>query len=293
MTKLNDAFVSRDWLENRLNQENLRIVDASISYRPGQEPEVSSCWEAFKQGHIPGSIYADLFDLNTVHDPSPFTLLDRSAFAEKIQTLGIGELGTTTVIYDRGAIDGAPLPSNFWASRLAWQLQSIGIDQVKILQGSFQAWQDEGRPVSTEESKYPRSDFDIQIQDNAVTAKEVQAAIDDPNTVIIDCLTPDQYAGIDTPYGDDKAGHIPSSHNLFFARFNDFESGQLLDEETIRQQMGSTGALDSGKNVITYCGFGIAATWIQYLLNALGQDHVKVYDGSLNDWHDKGLPVEK
>lgn len=298
MITFDNYFISTDQLEKHLNDESLRIVDATVLYDPSKDKNDSEYLNSGKPGylkqHIPGAIFADLFDLNESNAKVPFTFSDSQDFAEKIQELGIGSADTTTIIYDRGALIGADLPSYFWATRLAWQLQMIGVTNIKILDGGFQKWVNEGRPLASGSESYPASDFQVNFNEQLkADDQDLQAAIDDDQILIIDCLSPQQYAGEDSPYGEDKAGHIASSKNIFFAGLGDFESGTLLDPESIKQQFEEIGALNPDKEIITYCGFGIAATWVQYLLQALGQNQVRVYDGSLIDWHSKNLPVEK
>lgn len=298
MTIFDDYFISTDQLEKQLKENSLRIVDATVLYDPSKDesdPEyLASGKPGYLEHHIPGATFADLFDLNEPETDVPFTFSNPQLFAEKIQELGIGSADTTTVIYDRGSIVGVDLPAYFWATRLAWQLQIVGVSNVKILDGGFQKWLKEERPLASGSESYPASEFEVKYNEMlAADDKDLQTAIKDDQTLIIDCLSPQQYAGEDQPYGEDKAGHIPSSQNVFFAAPGDFKSGALLDQESIKKQFEKVGALDSDKEIITYCGFGIAATWIQYLLQALGQEQVRVYDGSLNDWHDKNLPVEK
>lgn len=298
MRTFDDYFISTDWLEKHMSDESLRIVDATVLYDPSKKENDPGYLNSGKPGyleqHIPGAIFADLFDLNESDAKVPFTFSNPQDFADKIKELGLGSPQTTTIIYDRGALIGVDLPSYFWATRLAWQLQMIGITNIKILDGGFQKWVHEGRPLASGSESYPASDFQINFNEQLIADdQDLQTAIDDDQTLIIDCLSPQQYAGEDKPYGEDKAGHIPSSQNIFFAGLGDFESGALLDQKSIKQQFEEIGALDFDKEIITYCGFGIAATWVQYLLQALGQDHVKVYDGSLNDWHSKNLPIEK
>lgn len=64
---------------------------------------------------------------------------------EKISDLGVGD-GTYVVVYDQGfATVGAPIIASDWASRLAWQLNYEGFDNVAVLDGGFPKWQEEGR----------------------------------------------------------------------------------------------------------------------------------------------------
>ncbi|MCF3944186.1 hypothetical protein LZD48_13755 [Oceanobacillus sp. APA_J-2(6-2)] len=95
---------------------------------------------------MPGAVYADL--LEELSDPDStfkFTVPPRELFVEKISDLGVGD-GTYVVVYDQGfATVGAPIIASDWASRLAWQLNYEGFDNVAVLDGGFPKWQEEGR----------------------------------------------------------------------------------------------------------------------------------------------------
>lgn len=281
-------IVTTDWLAEHLDDPDLRIVDATVFMQfpeGGGPPDVESGTESFAQGHIPGAVYADLLgELTDSESDLPFTVPPRDAFINKMTELGIGD-GTRTVIYDQNALVGESVAASYWASRLAWQLRYEGFGQIAILEGGLQKWQAEGRDLSTDQASYPKASFSGQRQSDMLATKEdVQKAINDEHTILIDSLSPEEYRG----------SHIPSSQNVFFADFADEQTKALYDDEKLRAAFEQTGALDPSKKVITYCGGGIAATWNALLLNKLGQPNVAVYDGSMNEWtSDPSCPVVK
>ena len=68
-------------------------------------------------------------------------------------------------------------------------------------------------------------------------------------------------------------------------------TGCFLPPEELRHRLGAVGALD--REVILYCGGGIAATADALALIMLGHERVRVYDASLNEWApDQTLPME-
>lgn len=281
-------IVTTDWLAEHLEDPDLRIVDATVFMKfpeAGGPPNVESGKESFAQGHIPGAVYADLLgELTDSESDLPFTVPPRDAFIDKMTELGIGD-GTRTVVYDQNALVGESVAASYWASRLAWQLRYEGFDQIAILEGGLQKWQAEGRDLSTDPASYPKASFTGERRDAMLATKEdVRKAIDDEDTVLIDSLSPEEFQG----------SHIPSSHNVFFGVHADEQSKALYDDEQLRAAFEQTGALDSTKKVITYCGGGIAATWNALMLNKLGQPNVAVYDGSMNEWtSDPSCPVIK
>lgn len=289
-------FVSTDWLAERLEDPELRLLDATTFLKQPEGDGYYDVWsgkEAYEEEHIPGAVFADLKnDLSDPDAPHPFTHPSRERFVEKISELGVGE-GTYVVVYDRGAVVNAPeVIASDWASRLAWQLNYEGFDDVAVLDGGLGKWKDEGRPVTQEPGSYPEGNFNTERNPELFADKDdVLNALDDDSVVILDSLAPQNYRGEVDTYG--RPGHIPGSENVFFGALSDPETQELYDDEKLKEMFEGTGALDPDKKVITYCGSAIAATWTGLALNKLGQDNVTVYDGSLTEWtQDDSLPME-
>ena len=288
-------IVSTDWLYKRLDDPNIRILDATTFLRHSETGyyDIWSGKEAYDEAHIPGAVFADI--LNDLSDPEakyPLTVPSREYFTHKISKLGIGDPDTYAVVYDRGAEVGNSIASADWASRLAWQIRYEGFENVAVLDGGLPKWQSENKPVTDEVNTYPQAEFTGERNDSLFSTKEdVKKALHDDNVVIINSLDPETYKGSKKTYA--CAGHIPGSVNVFFGNHSDPETKALLDDDEIRKTFENIGALDPDKKVITYCGSGIAATWNGTILNKLGQDNVSVYDGSLTEWtDDPTLPLE-
>mgnify|MGYP001198264015 CR=1 FL=1 len=279
-------IVDTNWLAERLDDPKLRIIDATTFLKIPENGGETGIWsgrDAYEKGHIPGAVFADLLtDLSDPEAKLPMTVPPRDQFVKKMEELGVGD-GTYVVIYDQGAMVGSPVVAAQWASRLAWQLRYEGFDEISVLEGGFQKWKDEGRPVSTESGHYPPAEFTGQRRPDLLATKEdVKNAMKDDKVVLINSLSPADFRGETDTYP--RKGHIPSSVNVFFGQHADETTRKVHDEETLRQTFEKVGALDPNKKVITYCGGGIAATWNALILNKLGQKNVAVYDGSMNEW---------
>ncbi|RLL41112.1 sulfurtransferase [Oceanobacillus piezotolerans] len=282
-------IVSTEWLAGKLDDPNLRLLDATTYLKPTEDggAELSSGKETYEKGHIPGAVYADLLnELSDKDAPIRFTVPSREQFVEKITELGVGDQDTYVVVYDQTyATVGSSDVASDWASRLAWQLRYEGLDNVAVLDGGFAKWVDEGREVSTEAGSYPKATFTGERRPELfVTKEDVKAALDDENVILINSLTEEAF----------NSGRIPGSCNVPFVNHSNPQSKELYNDEKLKEAFEKVGALDPNKKVITYCGGGIAATWNALLLNKLGQHNVAVYDGSMSEWTaDSSLPLEK
>ncbi|SOC44247.1 sulfurtransferase [Salinicoccus kekensis] len=295
MTENNAKFVSTEWLEAHLEDEGLRIIDATTFLKVPEEGNDTKVWsgrEEYEKSHIPGAVFADILgEFSDPEGPYSFAVIGHEEFTDKMEDLGVSD-ESFVVIYDRGAQVDVDFEASDWASRLAWQLKFEGFDNVAILDGGFNKWTKEGRPTTDEIVTPEKGDLNITRRPELYASKEdVLKAIDDDNVVILDSLSPANYNGETETYA--RPGHIKGAVNVFFGDLANPETGEVYDDEKLKERFEAVGALDEDKKVITYCGGAIAATWTQYLLNKLGQDNVAVYDGSLSEWAaDESLPME-
>jgi thiosulfate/3-mercaptopyruvate sulfurtransferase len=280
-----EYLVSTDWLAAHLHDPQVRVLDGTTHLPPLPDLSLYTVVPGradFEQGHIPGAAFVDIeHELSTPHARLHFMLPDAEAFAAAMARLGIGD-DTHVVAYATG--------NHWWATRLWWMLRVFGHARASVLDGGFQKWQREGRPVETGPARaHPPGTFTARYRPELVATREdVLAAIGRGDTCTVNALRPEQHAGTGgVNYG--RRGHITGSINLPAVQHiradNTFRAADELRELFAP-------ALQSPQ-VVTYCGGGIAATSVALVLAMLGYDRVKVYDNSLTEWAaDPSLPMQ-
>jgi thiosulfate/3-mercaptopyruvate sulfurtransferase len=112
------------------------------------------------------------------------------------------------------------------------------------------------------------------------TIEQMEAAVGDGSTCIVNSLSPDNHSGADDSYG--RPGHIPGASNVFAVALLDIETHRYRPAEELAALFDY---LPVGEPAITYCGGGIAATSDAFVLTELlARKDVSVYDGSLSEW---------
>ncbi|RWG52390.1 MAG: 3-mercaptopyruvate sulfurtransferase [Mesorhizobium sp.] len=263
-------IVDADWLEKRLGTPGLTIIDASW-YLPAQKRDARA---EYDDAHIPA---ARFLDQDAVSDPDsklPHTLASPQYFAQYVGSMGVSA-NDTIVIYDG--------PGYFSAPRAWWMFRVMGVFQVYILNGGFDRWKAEGRPVTAEQTRIAPcvfyADFDAS---RVVSLDEMRRIVGSGESQIADARSPGRFAGTDPePRPGVRSGHMPGARNVPVAALA--ENGELLPKDRLRMVIEEAG-IDLTKPVVTSCGSGITAAAITLALETLGHTDNRLYDGSWTEW---------
>ena len=171
-------------------------------------------------------------------------------------------------------------------------LRAFGFDNAAVLDGGWDKWLAEGRPVSTAPCAYPPAQFISRPRPGMIVSKEqVLAATRDPSTVIVNALPPELHSG-KTPSRYGRPGRVPGSVNVSAGALLDSRTKTFVPLASARAKFDAAG-IEKSKEVICYCGGGISATVDLFLLHQLGHDRITLYDGSMGEWaKDQSLPIE-
>lgn len=282
------ALISTEELAAILGDPNLRLYDCTTYLEPA--PEGSEVPyravpgdKTFAAGHIPGSDFLDLQgEFSDTSSQHFFMMPDVAQLEAAFGRHGL-DAGKTIVLYSIGTM--------MWATRFWWMLRSLGVD-ARVLDGGFDKWKEEGRPVETGAPRgYPATTFNAAPRAGLfVDRNVVMARIGDPATVIVNALGPQFHRGLEpSRYG--RPGRVPGSVNVPAATLVNADKTltSLADAEAKFAAQGVT----RDKSVILYCGGGISATIDLLLLTQLGHDRLALYDASMGEWaKDPALPIE-
>jgi thiosulfate/3-mercaptopyruvate sulfurtransferase len=280
-------LVDTAWVESHLDDPDLRVFDCSLPRLPSMEHAVrSDSTPAVRpHGHIPGAGQLDLkTELSDPHSrwPLQFTMPTPKRFAEVMGRNGVAP-DSHVVLYS------AQHPMA--AARVWWMLHAMGFDNASVMDGGWEKWVAEDRPVSDSPSQYPPALFETHPRPEAMAGRmEVRAAMRNPDVVLINALTRTQHAGGGTHYG--RAGRIPGSRCVPAIELVSESDGCFRPRAELHKMFEAAG-VRPGVRVITYCGVGIAAACLAYAIFTTGHENVAVYDGSLAEWsNDPTLPIE-
>lgn len=260
-----EVLVDPQWLAERSDDPNLRVIEVDMN------PDI------YHDKHIPGAVFWNV--LSDLFQPNLRINFDPMAIGNLLSRSGVTQ-DTTIVAYGSYPGTGA------W---IFWFLKMIGHPDVRVLNGGHQKWMDEGRPVAAEFSTFTPTQYIPKPLDTSlqVLSDEIQAAIANPNQVLVDVRTIAEYQGdmylMQPPTATERAGHIPSAIHLeHILTINDDGTFKSFDE---LQSLFSSKGITPDKEVFPYCAVGGRSAYIWFVLKyLLGYPHVRNYDGSWNEW---------
>ncbi len=260
-------LVSTDWLAQRLNDPSIRILDAR-----GALP-------AYLQEHLPNAIFLNTETLRISRGGIPGQLLPAERLAEIFGAMGIGAENEVVVYSTNEDAFSA-------ATYTALALIAIGHTRVAVLDGGFEKWKAENRPLTNKIPIFTPQSLPAQPNPEIFQTLEwLQKYLDSPEPVqLLDARAPQQY----------QAGHIPTAQNLFLREMLRTEGNVSVwrSPAEIREKLKQL-SVDDQRPIVTYCNSGRESSQLWFTLRYVLGIPVQTYDGSWVEWSAKGLPVEK
>jgi thiosulfate/3-mercaptopyruvate sulfurtransferase len=266
-----ELLVDPDWLWERRDDPKLRIIDCSDS-------------AAYDRAHIPGAVRL-VRQEDTVEVGSPQWLKDPDDQLHVLSAEGVAALAERLGISDDTIVVAYDDYNGSFATRLWWILTYYGHPDVKVLNGGWQRWLNEGLPATFRETVPPPGRFTPGPNEAMrMRLDELKARHADPDLQIVNVLWPAMYVGADNPFGNTRVGHIPTSVNVPIERFFvDEDVPQLRPVTELQSVLGETG-LSPERETVVHCQAGVRTTMGVFVTTLLGWDRVRAYEASMAEW---------
>jgi thiosulfate/3-mercaptopyruvate sulfurtransferase len=254
--------VDAAWIASHRGDANVRLVELDVS--PA----------AYEAGHIPDAVFWNAY--SDLRDPA-YKPVGRSELEDLLSRSNIAP-EHTLVFYGYGAALGF------------WLMKAHAHQDVRMLVGSRAQWPQTGGAWSTQAptpaaSSYPLVPADPEL---LVSRTAVEAALSEPNCVLLDVRSDSEYAGERFwPSGatedTGRAGHIPGAISVPIDLLRAEDDTFKTTEEMHRVLQGA--GVTPDQKVITYCTIANRASQAWFALKyLLAYPDVSVYYGSWVEW---------
>jgi thiosulfate/3-mercaptopyruvate sulfurtransferase len=247
-------------------QKNLTIVDTRSFFE-------------YINGHIPYAINIDLMQYHW-NDTSKMGIKAFNIQMRKLlSTIGI-KPKTYLIFYDN--ISGSV------AARGVWLSLYFSHNKVALLDGGFNTWKKENKPIETKTKNLEYFKIKGKINKNILANFQnvLEAIKDKKKRKIIDSRTFKEYSGENIRAT--RGGHIPTAINI------DWNENIYNDKfKTVSSLKKMYSKFSKDQEIITYCQGGYRAANTFIVLKQLGFKKVRMYLGSWNEWgNNNRFPIE-
>jgi thiosulfate/3-mercaptopyruvate sulfurtransferase len=197
-----DLLVDTDWLAERLDTPNLRLVDCDPI-------------DVYRRAHITHAIGIPVHHYikqpEYTVNPRQYPLVaPPDTMKALMERMGIGD-ENLVVAYDSNG--------SLWAARLWWVLNYYGHANVKVLNGGWRKWFDEGRALSIDRPSHPSARFTPRANpDLLCTLDYGRAQVGNTDVVFLDVRSDGEWEGTNDR-GNKRAGRIPGAVHLEWLNF--------------------------------------------------------------------------
>ncbi len=267
---MNQTFGNNQWVVSAEQAKQLIEKGATIL-----DPRNVLIWLT---GHIPNAAHISWKSFSQKQSYQKGKLIEQSEILEqKLRKLSV--FNTKPVI----VIGNPSFPCNFGEEgRIVWMLRTLGHQFAAFVDGGEMALTQIGFPITLEITKPIYGDFVIK-QTNfwTIQQNELKNNLLTHKKIIIDTRSPQEFAG-ETPYGEQRGGHIPNAVNFYFKDLLD-ANGYLLPREQIIAKLNKL-QITQDTPIVTYCTGGVRSAFFVAVLAELGFTNVKNYAGSMWEW---------
>ncbi len=259
-------IVDAQYVKENIKNENVLLIDArgeESAANGTAEGAIALKWQAIAdvESGAPGDVMWG-------------TILEPTKLSERLSSFGISK--DKEIILFAGGKTG-------WGDdgRIAWELIAAGFDNVKMVNGGYDALVLADVPIVRGAASYRPAQVTVDKIDTTHVINTEELVADYKNYKIIDVRADKEYNG-EALYGEAKGGRLPGAIHIDFTKlFHEDSTLKSVDEIT---KLLNDAGISKDDQVATYCTAGIRSAYMQLIMEMCGFENVKNYDESFYRW---------
>ena len=276
-----EKLISVEWVNELIQGNN------PATYNGNKYIILEVSWgppEGYNEGHIPGSIHLDTDEIESL---PLWNFLSDDVLEEKYKKLGIDK-DTLVITYGK---------SSSAAARVLIGLMRAGVEDVRLLDGGWNAWVDGGFTIEIEAHEpVAVADFGTTTPahpEYVIDTEQLKESLGQSGFVLTSIRRWEEFIGEISGYSYiEPKSEIPGAawgHNTRDFRDQD---GKMLNYHQIAAMWEEWG-ITPDKTVSFYCGTGWRASLAWFYAYLMGWEDISIYDGGWFEWSmDPANPVQ-
>ena len=265
------TLVSTEWLNNNLNK--VKIFDASW-HMPNSKRNAK---KEYSEKHIPRAMFWDLDEHSNKDSSYPHMMSNSNYWTKMLWKFGIAN-HHHIIVYDHSYL--------YSACRLWFALKYFGHKKVSVLNGGFQKWIREKKPVTQKINKIEQTDS-YQTSENKdwiKNKKQIDENIKKNSFILVDARSRERFEGkVVEPRPGLKKGCIPGSKNIPFQNCINAETNTFKSKSELINIFKENN-VDYYKSAVFMCGSGVTACVLGLAYFLISDKSAVIYDGSFAEW---------
>ena len=189
-------LVTTTWLADSIDAPDFVLIDCG-------EPV------AYRRAHIPGAVGISTNPYLKGEENSRL-VMGAEEFERRARRLGVSN-DTPVVLYDDNA--------SLHAARVWWVFDLYGHTNVRVVDGGFNAWLEEGWPLTSQPASREPGSFTARVDDSCLCSiDELKASVEGGAAPQLwDTRSDGEWSG-EEDRGNQRAGHVPGAVHLEWMR---------------------------------------------------------------------------
>lgn len=235
-------------------------------------------------GHLPDAAHMWGDDLIAVQGWVPELIPEPADFSSIAREKGVNN-DSKIIIYGD--------PDSPWPARLWFIFRLYQHQDVRILNGGYQAWKNKNYDTEILPYNSGEGDFEVRDVNNdwLITSDTIAENLDNEDFLVLDTRSEAEYSGQETNSAAPRRGRIPGSVHLEWSQVLD-EEGNYRPSAVIAELYQELGASRDKETIVLLSHSGVRAAHSFFTLKLLGYENIKLYDEAWVGWSSRSdLPI--